>query len=76
MLFKDLVMLTIGVSEPPAMVKPIPLSFSFWNSIVVSEPTAILQVFGSCGSAGLSGSLATAVVAVENQTPYAEHLQK
>lgn len=55
--------LTIGVSEPPHIVKPMPLSFSFWNSIVVSLPTWILQSFGSCGgsgSFGFSGSFCAA----------------
>ena len=48
-------MFTSGVSEPPATIKPIALSLSFWNSIVVSLPEIILQSFGSCGPSGSGG---------------------
>lgn len=57
--------LTSGVSDPPQTVKPMALSFSFWNSIVVSLPVMIWQSFGSCGpsgSFGFSGSLAVGTV--------------
>lgn len=56
--------LTTGESFPPITMKPIGLSFSFGNSIVVSFPILMAQSFGSfdpSGSFGFSGSLGSSV---------------
>lgn len=53
--YRNFIKLTSGVSDPPAIMNPMPLSLSFWNSIVVSLPDAILQSFGSCGGSGSGG---------------------